>query len=82
MAATADCPTWCLGRHSPDVEHHSARTTIGDLLIELIQEPDDDHMFVSVLESHDGGAYFLLPMDVVPLLAAIVLRLAAPVATT
>lgn len=82
MAGTAGCPTWCLGNHAPDVEHHSARATVGDLLIELIQEQDDDRVVLSVLESYDGGGYFLLPMAVVPLIATTALRLVAAVVPT
>jgi len=80
--ATADCPSWCLGRHGDEGEHVSAEARLGDVLLEVLQYPGDEQVYVSLLEVDEGGRYFALPMTVVPLIATTVLRLAAPIDVT
>ena len=73
--ATDGCPVWCLGGHSAAVEHHSARALVGGLLVEVIQYPGDERVYLSLLEPHDGGSFFVLPTSVVPLIATTALSL-------
>lgn len=81
--ATVDCPGWCRRAHRDDGEHVSAEAPIGDrLLLEVLQYPGDEQMYVSLLEVDEGGRYFTLPMTVVPLIATAALRLTAPVDAT
>lgn len=71
------CPSWCLGSHRPDSEHHSARTRVGDLVAELLRYPEDPRVYLSLLESTVGGPYLLVPLCDVPLVPAAALHLAA-----
>jgi hypothetical protein len=76
-AAADRCPAWCLGEHREEIEHHSARVPVGDLVAELIRYPDSPQVYLSLLEPDEGGRYLLLPMSVVPLIATVALRLSA-----
>jgi hypothetical protein len=72
----SDCPDWCRGWHpSGGGEHVSAEAQLGDVLMEVIQFPGDEQVYVSLLEFNEGGQVVTLPMTVVPLIATTVLRL-------
>jgi hypothetical protein len=71
-------PNWCRGGHRHDREHVSVEAQLGDLLLEVLRYPGDEQVYVSLLEAQEGGRYFTLPMAVVPLVAATVLRLTTP----
>lgn len=80
MSATGEsrgCPAWCLGNHREEVEHHSARVRVGDLVAELIRYPNNPQVYLSLLEPDAGGRYLLVPMSVVPLIATVAQRLSA-----
>lgn len=75
---TEHCPNWCRGTHSDDGEHVSAEARLGDLLLEVLQYPGDEQVYVSLLEADEGGRYLTLPMAVVPSIVTTVLRLTTP----
>lgn len=77
--ATAGCPDWCLGAHSDYGEHFSTKVRLGDLLVEVLQYPGDEQVYLSLLEVDEGGRYFTLPVTVVPSIATTALRLTTPV---
>ena len=77
--ATAHCPDWCLGAHGDYGEHFSTKARLGDLLVEVLQYPGDEQVYVSLLEVDEGGRYFTLPMTVVPSIASTARRLTTPV---
>jgi hypothetical protein len=72
---TTACPHWCVGSHHAKIEHYSSPTRVGDLLAELVQPPDEDQVYLSLLKRWDGTERFLVPMSVVPLIATTALRL-------
>ncbi len=80
--AGIECPHWCLGLHRAGLAHISAEARIGDLLLELIRYPEDERVYLSMLERTEGGRFLVVPMSVVPLIATVALRLAAPVAVS
>ena len=80
--AAARCPDWCLRAHGDDGEHFSIKARLGGLLVEVLQYPGDEQVYVSLLEVDEGGRYLTLPMTVVPLIATTALRLTTPVDLT
>ena len=81
--ATADCPGWCRRIHGDEGEHVSAEARLGDrLLLEVLQNPGGEQVYVSLLEVDEGGRYFTLPTTVVPLIATAALRLTTPACPT
>jgi hypothetical protein len=44
----AACPAWCRG-HIVNGEHYSARTQVGEIVVELIQYPSDGQTYLSLL---------------------------------
>jgi len=81
--ATADCPGWCRRIHGDEGEHVSAEARLGDrLLLEVLQYPGGEQVYVSLLEVDEGGRYFTLPTTVVPLIATAALRLTTPACPT
>ena len=81
--ATADCPGWCRRTHGDEGEHVSAEARLGDrLLLEVLQYPGGEQVYVSLLEVDEGGRYFTLPTTVLPLIATATLRLTTPACPT
>jgi hypothetical protein len=78
VMSTVDCPRWCRGGHGDGGEHVSAEAELGEVLVEAIQFPGDEQVYVSLLEAKEGGLYFTLPMTVVPLIATTALQLLGP----
>lgn len=77
MSEADCCPAWCVREHRDEIEHHSVRVPVGDLVAELIQYPDSPQVYLSLLEPDEGGRYLLVPMSTVPLIATVALRLSA-----
>ena len=75
--AAKNCPGWCVASHGDDGEHVSAGARLGDLLLEVLQYPGDEQVYLSLLEVDEGGRYFTIPMTVVPSIATTALRLIA-----
>lgn len=81
-AVMPPCPGWCLGMHGGNGAHVSAEGRVGDLLVEVIRYPEDERVYVSLLDLDEGGRFLTVPIAVVPLIATTVLRLMAHVDAT
>jgi hypothetical protein len=82
MPGVVGCPSWCRGGHRDTVEHVSDEARLAGLILELLQYPGEDVVYLSVLDSSVGGRFFVVPMSVVPQLATAALRIVAPLRST
>lgn len=82
MSGLVACPPWCRRGHRDTVEHVSEEARVGGLILELLQYPDEDEAYLSMLDSAEGGRFFVVAMSVVPQLATTALRLMAPMRST
>lgn len=82
MHGLVACPPWCRGGHRDAVEHVSDEARVGGLILELLQYPGEDEVYLSMLDSAEGGRFFVVAMSAVSQLATTALRLMAPVRST